>query len=280
MSRQLLLPIADRDMQPPLQPLFRWPGGKRWLLQQLLQLVPKSIDRYYEPFLGAGALFFALRPAWARVSDVNSELISCYEAIRDDYLEVAAALAQMPRDEKSYYRIRSENPATATERAARLIYLTTLAFNGIYRVNKKGEFNVPYGGRTYGEIRAASDLALYARALSCANLQSCDFEAALQDARTGDVVYLDPPYTVAHSQNGFVKYNHRIFSWDDQVRLAATAHELSGRGCRVVASNAYHPTIARLYRGFRAIAVSRASVIAAHATHRRPILEYVFTNVE
>lgn len=262
-----------------LAPLFRWPGGKRWLVPTLRTLIPKKFGRYFEPFFGAGALYFALQPRTAFISDINLDLMMCYRALRDDHEAVAEGLRAMPRDRESYYRIRDDQPKSAAEAAARFIYLTTLAFNGIYRVNRAGRFNVPYGARDYGSLGSVAQLRTYGEALKGATVLSGDFEAALDGASAGDVVYLDPPYTVAHSNNGFIKYNDRLFSWDDQKRLAAVVAELDGRGCCVIMSNAHHESIARLYPSLTHLVVSRHSVMAADASYRGKILEYLITNV-
>jgi DNA adenine methylase len=261
-----------------LDPLFPWPGGKRWLVPKLIELVPERHGTYYEPFFGAGALFFALRPAVALVSDQNRELMDCYRAIKTEHEQVARHLRAFPRDSEGYYRIRASSPTDAAERAARLIYLTTLAFNGIYRLNRRGEFNVPYGRREYPNLGLEQSMTEHAAALRCAAIQSVDFEMAVAPAGRGDVVYLDPPYTVAHSNNGFVRYNEHIFSWRDQQRLAAVAVDLDRRGCIVIMSNANHESISSLYQGFRAITVSRRSLVAADPAHRRNTDEVVFTN--
>jgi DNA adenine methylase len=157
-----------------------------------------------------------------------------------------------------------------------MIYLITLAFNGIYRVNLRGEFNVPYGYKTHldpcdgDRIRRASEL------LRTAVVRDYDFEEALRPATRGDLVYLDPPYTVAHGNNGFVKYNAKIFSWEDQVRLARAAKELVNKGCTVIVSNADHGSIRRLYLGFKTAVLERNSVIAASSDFRSRITECVF----
>ena len=274
------LPVVNMPRSPqPLTPLFRWPGGKRWLVPQLKELVPTDLGRYYEPFFGGGALFLALRPTDATISDRNSELMDCYRAIRDDHSQVASILRGLPRDREAYLKIRSTIPDGVAARAARLIYLTTLAFNGIYRVNRQGEFNVPYGGRTYDSLGDEETLRAHADAFATAEIKSVDFEKAVVGAGRGDFVYLDPPYTVTHSNNGFVRYNDRIFSWGDQKRLAGLAESLSEAGCSVVVSNAFHDSILALYPSFRAVTVTRTSAMAATADKRGVIRELVLTNV-
>ncbi len=244
----------------------------------LLKLVPEYSGRFFEPFLGGGALFFALRPDRSFLSDSNADLISCYQAIADDHGRVADELTRLPLDKASYYAIRAATPTDRFARAARLIYLTSLAFNGIHRVNRHGEFNVPYGGRQYTWLRNPDLLRPYASALTTADLRAAGFEVVLADAGKGDLVYLDPPYTVAHLNNGFVKYNDKIFLWKDQERLAVLARDLADRGCLVIASNAYHESIRRLYPTFNALSVSRTSVMAADPAKRGLTHEYVLTS--
>lgn len=250
-------------------------GGKRLLLKHILPLIPE-FSVYYEPFLGGGALFFALQPRASVLADKNAELVNAYLQVRDHCEKVIAALGKLRNTERDYYENRHRTPQSKIARAARLLYLTRLSFNGIHRVNLHGQFNVPYGYKTHlptcnaDEIRRCSDVLLDAE------IRGGDFEATVATARRGDLVYLDPPYTVAHGNNGFLKYNDRIFSWADQIRLARTACDLTKRGCRVVVSNAHHESILNLYRGFNVRIVERESVMAASSRYRRPIKECVF----
>ena len=261
-----------------ISPFLKWPGGKRAILEHLLPLTPSNFNSYFEPFLGGGALFFALQPGRGVLADNNPELINCYIQVRDNPDDLMEHLARLQNSAQDYYRIRSWVPKCPIERAARLIYLTTLAFNGIHRLNLKGEFNVPYSYRTHLQpcdpckIRSASE------ALSSLRIICGDFESAIEDAKQGDLVYLDPPYTVAHGNNGFLKYNSKIFSWNDQVRLANLARQLAARGCKVIVSNANHPSIVDLYTDFQMHLVERYSVIAASSQFRRQITECVFYN--
>jgi len=199
-----------------------------------------------------------------------------YRQVRDEPHAVIRKLRLLRNSENDYYRIRSSRPKADATRAARLIYLITLAFNGIYRVNLNGVFNVPYGYKTYldpcdeNRIQAASKL------LKSAAVQSQDFEDALRPAKSGDLAYLDPPYTVAHGNNGFIKYNAKIFSWNDQVRLARVARELADKGCTVIVSNANHSSIRRLYKGFTTTILRRPSRIAASSDFRSTVTECLF----
>jgi DNA adenine methylase len=159
-----------------------------------------------------------------------------------------------------------------------LIYLATLSFNGIHRVNLKGQFNVPYGEKRHLKPCDAARLRRASVTLKNARIESEDFEDAVRTATEGDFIYMDPPYTVAHSNNGFVKYNAKIFTWSDQERLAKVAHELVARGCHVAVSNADHESIHSLYKGFALTKIERYSVIAASTAFRRPVAECVFHN--
>jgi len=203
--------------------------------------------------------------------------MNCYLQVRDRPSEVIAHLEIMKNTESDYYSIRSRVCICPFEQAARLIYLMELSFNGIHRVNLKGEFNVPYGHKTHLKPCDPSRIKEASAALATAELVVGDFKDTVASAGRGDVVYFDPPYTVAHSNNGFVKYNAKIFSWDDQRRLAALARLLSERGCHVIVSNADHESIRALYEGtFTIHLLSRPSRISASAAHRRPVTECVF----
>jgi len=261
------------------KPLLKWPGGKRHLLGDLLPAVPSEFWRYFEPFVGGGALFFALCPKNAHLSDTNVDLINCYVEVQRDPDAVISHLCSMVNSKAGYYTVRRSKPSDPAERAARIVYLATLAFNGIYRVNLKGEFNVPYGGKTHLNPADPVPIRAASQHLSNAELRVADFQAAVAEASKGDFVYFDPPYTVAHSNNGFVKYNERIFNWDDQVRLAQVAHDLADRGCAVVVSNADHPRVRELYIDFEVRLVIRSSKIAASSKYRRPITECIFVGV-
>ena len=238
--------------------------------------MPERHGRYFEPFLGGGALFFSLRPKLATLSDSNAELIACYQEIRRDPGSIIAQLRKLKNNEESYYRIRAEKPSDPTRRATRFLYLTTLAFNGIYRQNLQGKFNVPYGHKSHIDLVESLPILEAAKALRKAKLRCADFEDAVTDALPGDVVYFDPPYTVAHGNNGFLKYNAKIFSWRDQERLAKVAAALADKGCTVIVSNADHPSILSLYASFQVLKIERQSVIAASSAFRKPTTECVF----
>jgi len=263
-----------------LTPLLKWAGGKRWLVDELLAAFPTTSKRYYEPFLGGAAVFFAFRPQQATLSDTNKELINCYRQVRDQPQMVLQALRKLKNTEANYYRVRERQPTDRIERAARLLFLTSLSFNGIFRQNLDGLFNVPYGNKTHINPADFAKIMAASKALKCSKLVWSDFETVTDKAVAGDIVYFDPPYTVAHGNNGFVKYNAKIFSWDDQIRLSNIAERLSKRGCFVFISNADHPSIRDLYKTFDLKVVARQSKIAAATEYRKAITECLFFNAE
>ena len=176
------------NARPVLPPLLKWPGGKRDLLKHLSLLVPKSFNRYFEPFLGGGALFFSICAYPATLSDANEDLIECYRAIRDKPTEVVAHLRKLKNTKTAYLRVRESHPRTTVGRAARLVYLTTLSFNGIYRVNLDGVFNVPYGWKKHLDVVQESRILETSAALRGRTLMCEDFEAAVAGATKGDLV--------------------------------------------------------------------------------------------
>jgi DNA adenine methylase len=253
------------------EPILKWAGGKRWLAARVVDLfVESGAERLVEPFVGGGAVFFAIAPDRALLSDNNADLIECYTQVRDRPRDLAAALAEIPLEEATYYRIRAEVPSAAFERAVRFLYLNRTAFNGLYRVNAQGRFNVPYGCKPGTKVLDVEQLVATSVALRSAGLAAKDFRSVLRDCGEGDFVYLDPPYTVRHNQNGFNRYNQRLFSWDDQTALAALAQQAVERGATVAISNADHESIRELYAPFDFVyqRVDRLTRMAASARHR------------
>jgi DNA adenine methylase len=259
-----------------VRPLLKWPGGKRLLAKYILQLMPERYSRYIEPFVGGGAVYFALRPYRAVLGDSNSALINCYRQVRDYPEAVARFLGRMKNSEDCYYSIRKMHPRAPAAEAARLIYLTNLSFNGIYRLNADGDFNVPYGHRPERRPASPNHVRSASNALRAAALVCQDFEVTMTDANDGDVVYLDPPYTVAHSNNGFIRYNARLFSWSDQERLASAAARAVERGAFVIVSNADHNSVRSLYRTFTELQIERESTIASTKNKRKTVIECLF----
>ncbi|TKB75029.1 MAG: Dam family site-specific DNA-(adenine-N6)-methyltransferase [Nitrospira sp.] len=260
------------------KPFLKWPGGKRWLAQTIAKfLQPRLQGQYFEPFLGGGAVFFALHPTRATLSDINSDLVNVYRRVRDQPVKVLAHLKRIPVTSKEYYSVRTSNPACKIKQAAQFLYLNRTAFGGIYRLNKEGQFNVPYGGgdRTPTPLWRDNLITSGSKTLQGVALKISDFEPMVDMAVKGDAVYCDPTYTVAHENNGFVRYNERNFSWSDQERLAAAALRAYKRGALVIVSNAYHPSIRKLYSEFTARRFTRKSLVSASADARRTVHEYL-----
>jgi DNA adenine methylase len=267
-------------VQPSVRPFVKWPGGKQWLASAAPHLVPVkwSTGRYYEPFVGGAAFFFALEPARATLSDRNVELITTYRAVRQHTAAVVRLLTRYPYDEEFYYRMRDTTPRAQVMIAARLLYLNRTCWNGLYRVNREGRFNTPFGRFANPTICDSERLHAAARLLRRARLRHGGFEEIVGDAGRGDLVYFDPPYITGHQHNGFLKYNAPLFSWPDQQRLARTAKELAGRGVHVLVSNADHPTVLGLYGGFHRYRVRRNSLIAGPVGSRGVVTEILMSS--
>ncbi|UDF31956.1 UNVERIFIED_ORG: Dam family site-specific DNA-(adenine-N6)-methyltransferase (plasmid) [Roseateles sp. XES5] len=266
------------QLTPPtktLVPFLKWAGGKRWLADRHIDLFPRFTGKYIEPFLGSGSVFFRLNPREATLSDANAKLIECYQQIRDDFQTIEALLQEhQSRHRKDYYySVREAVFSEPSQRAAQFLYLNRTCWNGLYRVNRNGKFNVPIGTKT-SVVLPTDNFAATALALQAASLEHSDFERSIEKASFGDLVYVDPPYTVQHNYNGFLKYNETIFSWADQVRLRNAVERASERGARVVVSNAAHESLLKLYDGLGVThVVNRASVLAASSAKRGTVEE-------
>src|SRR2546427_5998753 len=261
-----------------MKPFLKWPGGKRWVAAQIAGIVgPRLTGRYLEPFLGGAAVYFSLRPARCLLSDITYDLINTYRVVRDPADKLMSRLSELVVSESSFYRLRGCLPSDPVERAARFLYLNRTAFAGMYRLNRKGEFNVPFGGgeRKPDVLWRTSLLKDASVALRGADLCACDFEFVINAARAGDVVYCDPTYTVTHDNNGFKRYNEKNFSWEDQERLAKAAVRATRRGASVLVSNAHHFEIFRLYRGAQFLSLARPSTLSADPDKRREVSEYL-----
>jgi DNA adenine methylase len=231
---------------------------------------------YYEPFLGGGAVFFRLRPERSVLSDVNAELIETYRAVRECPDLILSGLRRLAVNRETYYRLRKSKPRSTVSKAVRFLYLNRTAFAGVYRLNRNGEFNVPFGGRSHAILLEQRLIEHAADALQSAHLRCLDFEQSLRRAGPGDVAYCDPTYTVAHDRDGFVRYNEKNFSWADQVRLASAAEAARLRGATVLVSNAHHPSVRALYPAASVRSVTRTSCVSAQRRARRRVTEYLF----
>lgn len=268
------------------RPFLKWAGGKTQLENELTKRVPRYFCDYHEPFLGGGALFFKLyrekRIRRAFISDLNAELIDTYLAIRDRVEDVIALLSSYPHDEEFYYDLRSRDPweMDLPERAARMIYLNKTGYNGLYRVNRQGEFNVPFGRYKSPKYCDVDNLYAVSKALQDVNITCAPFEKVLEHAKPGDFVYFDPPYVPVSKTANFTAYQVNGFSQDDQRKLRDICVELTARDVNVMLSNSDTDLVRTLYDSpnftFSEVQANRA--INSNAKKRGKVTELIVTN--
>ncbi len=271
-------------MEEKIRPFLRWAGGKTWIIPFVSRTIANiEFNNYHEPFLGGGAIYFAISSGHkAYLSDINKKLIKTYNAVRKDYNKVFFYLEKMKNTKDEYYRIRSENYTNEYERAAQFIYLNHNSYNGLYRVNRNGRYNVPYGfHKTFNfSISRLSSVCNYFKKTKVV-FKVQDFAHALAKVKKGDFVFLDPPYTVSNGKdNGFIEYNDKVFSLDDQKRLAEEVVKLNEIGAYFILTNANHETIYEIFKNTgRLLNLNRSSLIGGINAKRGNIGEYVFTNI-
>lgn len=262
----------------PTKPFLSWAGSKRKLIKHLVPFFPQVIGKYYEPFLGGASLFFYLQPARAEISDASPSLINTYRAVRDFPDQILDILRPLKPNKTNFDRIKQLSPGNKVEQAAQFIFLNKSCWNGLYRVNSKGIFNVPFGRPKSDFIVDEENLLRCAAQLRRrdVSIKRQDFEQILGRVEEGDFIFLDPPYVTSHNMNGFVDWNERLFSWEDQIRLAAMAKKLVKKGANVLITNADHPDIRELYRGFRGTTFERNSTLAGDTSKRKGTSEAIF----
>ena len=274
--------------QLSLQPFTKWTGGKRQLLPVIKSLMPSSYNNYFEPFVGGGALFFDLTPKSAYINDFNSELINCYWQIKEHPNELIELLKfHQKNNAKEYYLDlrsvdRDDRISTMSnvERAARIMYMLRVDFNGLYRVNSKNQFNVPYGRYKNPKIVDESLILSISDYLNENDIQilNVDFKKAVKDVKAGDFVYFDPPYIPLSETSAFTSYTHEGFLYEDQVRLRDVFKELSNRGAFVMLSNSSSPLVEELYQEFNIHKVEAIRTNGAKSSSRGKISEIIVTN--
>lgn len=270
------------------QPFLKWAGGKRQLLPEIRKYIPKKINTYYEPFLGAGAVLFDIQPKKAVINDINTELINTYIAIRDHVDELINDLKKHKNEKEYFYAIRDLDrkeefkKLSLVERASRIIYLNKTCFNGLFRVNSQGHFNVPFG--KYKNPQIVNEIVLRAvhNYLNSNDITilNVDFEKAVENAKKGDFIYFDPPYDPVSDTSSFTGYSLYGFDKDDQIRLRDLFVELDKRGCKVLLSNSATDFIKNLYKDFHIEVVSANRNINANASRRGKIDEVLVMNYE
>lgn len=262
------------------RPFVKWAGGKTQLLSRLITKVPSNFSCYYEPFLGGGALFFSILPERAVLADKNWELINAYIIIRDHVEELIESLKKHKNEKEYFYYIRSLDPnnLSPVERASRFIYLNKTCYNGLWRVNSKGKFNVPFGRYKNPKICDEPNLRTISEVLKDKTILCADFEEAVAKAKRGDFIYFDPPYFPLNPTASFTKYTKEDFNIDDQKRLAAVFEELDKRGCFVLLSNSDTDTIRTLYKGYNIQRVEANRFINCKGSRRKGVYELIISN--
>lgn len=261
------------------KPFLRWAGGKTWLIKYLAKIKEANFKNYHEPFLGGAATFFFLQPqGHSYLSDLNGDLIETYKEIKQNAQDAIKVLKTFNNSESDYYKIRDKQYKSSAKRAAKFIYLNQTSYNGIYRVNLNGVYNVPYGFRTK-DFLDAENLLRVQIALKNTTIEMQDFYEIAKNVKRNDLVFLDPPYTVSHNNNGFIKYNEKIFSLDDQIRLSSLIDVVKSKGAYYILTNAAHKTIDDIFeKGDKKIIFERASLIGGTNSKRGQTKEFVFTN--
>jgi DNA adenine methylase len=262
------------------RPILKWAGGKRQLLPALRRRVPKQYGTYFEPFFGGGALFFALRPARAVLADANERLIRMYRGVRDDVDRVVALLRSYPHDASFFYSMRKVDidARSDAEVAAWFIYLNRCGYNGLYRVNRQNQFNVPFGRYKNPNICNEAVLRRSSEALRTADLRIGDFESAIGAAKAGDFVYFDPPYVPLSATSSFTSYTPAAFDDGQQARLRDVARRLKDGGVSVLLSNSSAPSVRALYKkGFTVRSVAAKRAVNSDASKRGPVAELLIS---
>ena len=287
--------LVRGKINPLVRPFLKWAGGKRQLLPEIVKYVPKLTSKhtYYEPFIGGGALLFELQHQKAVINDSNKELINCYEVVRDSLDELMEELSKdkYSNSERSYYEMRDLDRSTKkyailskVEKAARIIYLNKTCYNGLFRVNSQGQFNVPFG--RYKNPNFLDDAVLRAvnkyLTSNTITLSNQDFEKALQGAKRGDFVYLDPPYDPVSETASFTGYDVNGFNRDEQERLKKVFDDLTVKGCKVMMSNSCTDFILDLYKDYQDTTkkVRATRSINSNALKRGMVEEVLVLNYE
>ncbi|MEH2300028.1 MAG: DNA adenine methylase [Nostoc sp.] len=263
------------------RPFLKWAGGKSRLIQQYIPYFPKSYKNYYEPFLGGGAIFFYLQPTAAILTDINAELINTYCCVKDHVEELISILKEhkIRHDKDYYYSVRNNPGGTDIEKAARLIYLNKTCFNGLYRVNSQGRFNVPLGRYENPNICSEVLLREASKALSTSKIKQTDFVDVLNYAtNSDDFIYFDPPYYPVSETSYFTAYSRYRFAEDQQVKLKDVFENLAERGVKIMLSNSDCEFIRNLYSSFNIYTISASRAINSNAKKRGKITELLVTS--
>ncbi|MFX1340310.1 MAG: DNA adenine methylase [Promethearchaeota archaeon] len=266
-------------------PFVKWAGGKRQLISQMIKYLPKNYNMYIEPFVGGGALFFYILPEKAILIDINSELVNCYKVIKNNVKELIQLLKNHKNEKNYYYQIRaldrtpkSYNKLSDVEKASRTIYLNRCCYNGLYRVNSKGQFNVPFGRYKNPRFCDEENLEAISSVLKNVNILEGTFELCLNFAEKDDFIYFDPPYVPISDSANFTSYTKDNFGKDDQIKLYNTFKILDEHGCKILLSNSYSNFILDLYKDYKVVLLNAKRAINSDSTKRGTIKEVLVLN--
>jgi DNA adenine methylase len=266
-------------------PFLKWAGGKRQLLSQIDLYIPKSFNKYIEPFVGGGALFFYLLPKNAILNDINQDLINTYRVIKENVSELITSLKKHKNEEEYFYKIRSVDRNldefktwSDVEKASRIIYLNRCCYNGLYRVNSKGYFNAPFGKYKNPKICNEENLKLVHKVLKDVKLMNTSFELCLNYAKKDDFIYFDPPYVPISESANFTSYTKSSFKKEDQIKLFNVFKELDQKGCKLLLSNSYNEFILKLYKNYQINIVYAKRAINSNPDKRGEIKEILIIN--
>jgi DNA adenine methylase len=266
-------------------PFLKWAGGKRQLLSQMKKSFPIHFNNYIEPFVGGGAVFFHLLPKKAILIDINEVLIDCYKMVKNDVYTLIDSLRNHKNERDYYYKIRNKdrNPKffyemTKLEKVSRFIYLNRCCYNGLYRVNSKGQFNVPFGRYINPNFCDETNLLAVNKALQNVELIHGSFEICLNFAKENDFIYFDPPYHPISETSSFTSYTKENFGKESQIKLFNVFKRLDERGCKLILSNSYDPFITELYSDYQIIFLNAKRAINSDATKRGIIKEVLVLN--
>lgn len=266
------------------RPFLKWAGGKWSILPELLARLPKKWKTYFEPFVGGGALFFELRPSKAVLSDVNADLINAYKTVRDKIEDLVVDLGRHKHSSKYFYKVRDADRKgdfwlwSDVEKASRLIYLNKTCFNGLYRVNSRGEFNVPFGDYKNPKILDEENLRACSRALKEVTLEVSTFDAVADRAKRGDFVYFDPPFAPLTKTANFTSYSKSGFSLTDHERLRDVCRALEKKGVWFMLSNSHTEAVLEIFGEFNIDVISAPRAISAKGVSRGKVQEVVVRN--
>jgi DNA adenine methylase len=262
-----------------MHPFLRWAGGKKWLVRRIITSFDVSkYSSYHEPFVGGGAMLFYYQPKNAFISDSNEQLIQTYITVRNSVDEIIEVIRGFGRTEEDYYAVRGLQTDDNVIRAAKFIYLNQLSYNGIYRVNSTGGYNVPWGKRVNYQFDF-ENLTKVSNYLQGVQINSMDFEDCIDNVGQNALVFLDPPYTHSKVLNGFIQYNQKVFTEEDQGRLSSLIDRIKDRDAYYILTNADHPRIREIFdKHDNIIPITRSSGIGGKNAQRGEYEECIFTN--